>query len=378
MELVSRAQVFVVIPAYNEGTSLSRVVTEVKRAGYAVVVVDDGSADLTADHAHAAGAFVVRHPFNLGQGAALQTGIDYALTQAAQFVVTFDADGQHRVSDISVSSRRWSANVPILHLAAGFSDKLPSSAAAPPGAAGRNSVHAAHDPLAGDRHSQRPARHDPPRCRGAHASAKPDGACLGMPQPDRQQRASLCRAAGHDRIHRLFLGQRAEPARCGAHPARSVCAQAVPMIAQLILSALLAAVLLYAWTEYRRSPAVAVLTVAIASSGLYFVWMPEQSTQLAELVGIGRGVDLISTLGLHQPGRSPQPASEAAHPNRIDHHAGSENRDHRRAIANQLINARNVKVDRDDGRIGFNFALPPVVGLRASRIDPGECAVQAA
>ena len=44
MELVSRAQVYVVIPAYNEGTLLSRVVTEVKRAGYAVVVVDDGSA----------------------------------------------------------------------------------------------------------------------------------------------------------------------------------------------------------------------------------------------------------------------------------------------------------------------------------------------
>jgi glycosyltransferase involved in cell wall biosynthesis len=56
MEIVSRAQVYVVIPAYNEGTVLSRVVTEVKRAGYAVVVVDDGSTDATADHAHAAGA----------------------------------------------------------------------------------------------------------------------------------------------------------------------------------------------------------------------------------------------------------------------------------------------------------------------------------
>jgi glycosyltransferase involved in cell wall biosynthesis len=51
--------------------------------------------------AHAAGAAVIRHPFNLGQGAALQTGIDYALTQPAQFVVTFDADSQHRVADIS-------------------------------------------------------------------------------------------------------------------------------------------------------------------------------------------------------------------------------------------------------------------------------------
>jgi hypothetical protein len=65
------------------------------------------------------------------------------------------------------------------------------------------------------------------------------------------------------------------------------------MIAQLILSVLLAAILLYAWTEYRRSPAVAVLAVFAATAGLYFVWVPEHSTQLAELVGIGRGVDLI-------------------------------------------------------------------------------------
>ena len=52
-------------------------------------------------------------------------------------------------------------------------------------------------------------------------------------------------------------------------------------------------ILLYAWSEYRRSPAVALLTVFVASAGIYFVWMPEHSTQLAELVGIGRGVDLI-------------------------------------------------------------------------------------
>jgi hypothetical protein len=65
------------------------------------------------------------------------------------------------------------------------------------------------------------------------------------------------------------------------------------MIAQLVLSALLAGILLYAWTEYRRSPAVALLTVFVASAGMYFVWVPEHSTQLAELVGIGRGVDLI-------------------------------------------------------------------------------------
>ena len=65
------------------------------------------------------------------------------------------------------------------------------------------------------------------------------------------------------------------------------------MIAQFVLSTLLAGILLYAWTEYRRSPAVALLTVFVASAGIYFVWVPEHSTQLAELVGIGRGVDLI-------------------------------------------------------------------------------------
>jgi len=56
---------------------------------------------------------------------------------------------------------------------------------------------------------------------------------------------------------------------------------------------LLGAILLYSWIEYRRSPAVALLTVVVAGAGIYFVWVPEHSTQLAELVGIGRGVDLI-------------------------------------------------------------------------------------
>jgi small membrane protein len=65
------------------------------------------------------------------------------------------------------------------------------------------------------------------------------------------------------------------------------------MIAQFILSTLLSAILLYAWTEYGRSPVVAVLTLFVATAGIYLVWVPQHSTQLAELVGIGRGVDLI-------------------------------------------------------------------------------------
>ena len=65
------------------------------------------------------------------------------------------------------------------------------------------------------------------------------------------------------------------------------------MIAQLVLTALLLAILLYAWTEYRRAPAIGLLAMLAALTGLYFVWIPAHATWLAELVGIGRGVDLI-------------------------------------------------------------------------------------
>jgi glycosyltransferase involved in cell wall biosynthesis len=93
-------RVSVVIAAYNEAAAIDRVVGELVRADYFVVVVDDGSRDGTAGLARAAGATVIEHPFNLGQGAALQTGIDYALARGAEIIVTFDADGQHRIAEI--------------------------------------------------------------------------------------------------------------------------------------------------------------------------------------------------------------------------------------------------------------------------------------
>jgi hypothetical protein len=65
------------------------------------------------------------------------------------------------------------------------------------------------------------------------------------------------------------------------------------MIAQLVLSVLLFGVLFYAWMEYRRSPLVGLLAWAAALVGLYFVWVPAHATRLAELAGVGRGVDLI-------------------------------------------------------------------------------------
>jgi polyprenyl-phospho-N-acetylgalactosaminyl synthase len=93
--------IWVVVAAYNEARVIAEVVADVIGTGHHVVVVDDGSRDATADLAASAGARVVRHPVNLGQGAALQTGIEFALAQGADVVVTFDADGQHRAADIA-------------------------------------------------------------------------------------------------------------------------------------------------------------------------------------------------------------------------------------------------------------------------------------
>src|SRR5437870_7992887 len=114
-----------------------------------------------------------------------------------------------------------------------------------------------------------------------------------MARADRREPPSLRRTAGHHRIHRLFAGQGPEARRRAAHSARFVRTQALSMIAQVILSILLAGILIYAFSEYARSPAVAVLAALVTTAGLYFVWVPEHSTQLAELVGIGRGVDLM-------------------------------------------------------------------------------------
>jgi glycosyltransferase involved in cell wall biosynthesis len=94
-------KVFIVIAAFNEEHSVPKVIRELRKAGYNnIVVVDDGSKDNTYKAAIDAGATVLQHIVNRGQGAALQTGIDFAIEQDADIIVTFDADGQHRVEDI--------------------------------------------------------------------------------------------------------------------------------------------------------------------------------------------------------------------------------------------------------------------------------------
>lgn len=91
---------YVVVPAFNEGAAICDVLAELAGAYPNIVVVDDGSTDGTFDAARAVAPYVIRHVLNRGQGAALQTGVEFALRRGAEYVVTFDADGQHRVEDI--------------------------------------------------------------------------------------------------------------------------------------------------------------------------------------------------------------------------------------------------------------------------------------
>lgn len=94
------ADTWLVIPLYNEATVVRDVVRNARETFPNIVCIDDGSTDASVAEALAGGAVVLRHPINLGQGAALQTGIEFALRQpGAEYFVTFDSDGQHQVSD---------------------------------------------------------------------------------------------------------------------------------------------------------------------------------------------------------------------------------------------------------------------------------------
>ena len=94
------AHTFVVVAAYNEGPTVEAVLRELHQVCPNIVVVDDGSSDETSQAVRKVAPYVLRHAINRGQGAALQTGIRFALLRGAHYVVTFDADGQHRPEDI--------------------------------------------------------------------------------------------------------------------------------------------------------------------------------------------------------------------------------------------------------------------------------------
>lgn len=95
-----KSKVAVIIPAYNEDKTIAGVIKAVSKYTDKVIVIDDGSKDRTATKVKGKKAILLRHIINLGQGAAIQTGFDYAKEIGADIVVTFDADGQFKASQI--------------------------------------------------------------------------------------------------------------------------------------------------------------------------------------------------------------------------------------------------------------------------------------
>ena len=92
--------IFVIIPCYNEASVIRKTVAEVLEKGYRIVIVDDCSNDNSKKQLSGLPVYYLRHRVNMGQGAALQTGIDFAKKKGAKYFVTFDADGQHDSNDI--------------------------------------------------------------------------------------------------------------------------------------------------------------------------------------------------------------------------------------------------------------------------------------
>ena len=118
--------IWAVIPAYNEEKNISNIIKKAKKHVDNVLVVNDGSADRTKEVSKKSGAAVISHIVNLGKGAALKTGCDYAVNSGAKFIVALDADAQHnpdniprfaeklKKNDIVFSYRKTSSKMPIV------------------------------------------------------------------------------------------------------------------------------------------------------------------------------------------------------------------------------------------------------------------------
>lgn len=115
--------VLVIVPAYNEANRIGGVVQDLVTHHFTVVVVDDGSTDETSAVAKAAGAVVLQHPVNRGQGAALETGNEYARRQGATTVIHFDGDGQMKAGDIAPALRLVESDTCDVVLGSRFLDK---------------------------------------------------------------------------------------------------------------------------------------------------------------------------------------------------------------------------------------------------------------
>ena len=95
-----KKNIWVVTPAYNEERNISKIIKGIKKYYKNIIIVDDGSKDSTLKIANKSNAIVLRHIVNLGKGAALKTGCDFAIKQSAEIIIVLDTDAQHDPADI--------------------------------------------------------------------------------------------------------------------------------------------------------------------------------------------------------------------------------------------------------------------------------------
>src|SRR5262245_16084387 len=124
----SKSKKLAVVPAYNEADTIEKVVHALQRdaSEWEILVIDDGSVDATAQIAHDAGARVLRLPFNLGIGGAVQAGFTYALEHNYEFMIQVDGDGQHDPTQIPLLEKTMAAN-PSLDMVCGSRFLSPDS-----------------------------------------------------------------------------------------------------------------------------------------------------------------------------------------------------------------------------------------------------------
>lgn len=118
----------VIVPAYCEGQVIQENLQKLLKEFRHVVCIDDGSSDNTASEIAKTSAILISHPINLGQGGAIQTGIEYGIMQRFPFMATFDADGQHSIDDLKqmVKHMRRHPEIDIV-LGSRFLDKKPEN-----------------------------------------------------------------------------------------------------------------------------------------------------------------------------------------------------------------------------------------------------------
>jgi len=98
---MNKDEIAIIVPAYNEEKNIEKTIDSLKKEGYkSIIVIDDGSRDKTYEISKSKNINVLKHIVNLGQGAALQTGIDYAILKNNKIIITFDGDGQHNAKEI--------------------------------------------------------------------------------------------------------------------------------------------------------------------------------------------------------------------------------------------------------------------------------------